>query len=104
MRQGGGELDCAALTVDGGGLNGGDLVPPERLANDLQSARQRCIPEAPPRWPRSAGSLARSDFSELASSVCALASAEARRIAGGRLWRGSLRADRRSRLDFSSHL
>jgi hypothetical protein len=43
MRQHGGEIDDAGARIDGRRLHDGDFVLAERLAHDLQSARQGCV-------------------------------------------------------------
>ena len=47
MRQQRGQPDLADVLVDGRGLDGGDLVLAEALADDIEPAGQRCIAEGP---------------------------------------------------------
>src|SRR6516165_4683954 len=55
MHERGGQPDQAALTVDGGGLYGGDLVLAEALADQIEPRRQRRIAKAPHRLAREGG-------------------------------------------------
>ena len=67
------------LLVDRGGLDGRDLVPAETFADDIKPTRQRRVAKGLVAFARESGErmVAVSDFSGLASSVCALASAPA---------------------------
>ena len=80
MRERGGQIDHAGGLVDGGRLNGRDLMLPERLAHDVEATGEGRIAEAALALPGAAGPdrVAVSDFSGLTRSAWALASAEAR--------------------------
>ena len=56
VRKHGGQIDDACGLVDRGGLDRGDLVLPQRLAHDVEAARQGRIAEAaiPLPWPPAA--------------------------------------------------
>ena len=79
VRKRGGQIDHPGGLVDGGGLHGGNLMLPERLAHDVEATGEGRITEA--RSGPSPGAAGRieavSDFSGLTSSAWALASAEA---------------------------
>lgn len=47
----GGEMDLAGDLLDPSGLDRGDLLLAERLADDVQTGRQRGIPEGSDRFP-----------------------------------------------------
>src|SRR3954468_16268868 len=78
MRQHRREPDQPRLGVDRGGLHGRDLMPAQALAHELQPPRERGIAKAALSPARDGeGIVAAQDFSGLASSACALASAAA---------------------------
>ena len=78
MGEQGGELDLPARLVDRGGLDRGDLMLAEDLADDIKAVGERGVTEAPVRS-RGNGErrVAVRVFSGLVSSLCALASAAA---------------------------
>ena len=55
MRQHGGQIDHTADLIDGGGLDGSDFVLAQRLAHDVETARERRITEAALPLPHPAG-------------------------------------------------
>jgi hypothetical protein len=50
-----GEADKARVLIDRGGLEGGDLVPTEALADDIEPARKRRVPKSLMALPRERG-------------------------------------------------
>jgi hypothetical protein len=77
MGERGGEADKPRLIVDICRLDGCDLMTAERLAHDLEAARERRIAKGLIMIARMARMVATSDFSGLVSSTCALARAAA---------------------------
>ncbi len=55
MGERGGQMDHAGGLIDGGRLQGGDLVLAERLTHDVEAARERRIAEAALAFPGPAG-------------------------------------------------
>jgi hypothetical protein len=76
MREQRGQADESRLRVDGGRLNGRDLVLAQRLADNIEAAGERGVAEGPSPE-RGDGIVPVSDFSGLVSSAWALASAPA---------------------------
>src|SRR3954449_12670125 len=63
--------------IDSRCLDGGDLMPAEAFAHEVEPARQRRIAKAPTPFGVMPGSVPTSDFAGLVRSSCALARAAA---------------------------
>src|SRR4051794_25513450 len=63
--------------IDSRCLDGGDLMPAEAFAHEVEPARQRRIAKAPTPFGVMPGSVPTSDFAGLVSSSCAFARAAA---------------------------